>query len=498
MAVRDRNLFAWQAYVITMTIVSVGLLLGMFFLWRSASDLSSKYTTAEESLSSARSQFQDSESKVGLLRAMIGYGELDETGMEEQLTSFEADAELSEVVAAYRQAMTSFAPGVKANEKSLVKLPEYLLEAIRARNTDIEDARKKVNDLTAKLNATVQSETAARAAAETKLKEAVNDLETARQEHAKAMAAVNKERNDTIQSFTAYKTQRDTELAAEKTKLAQSEAEKAQLAAANEDLQDQVNQFNEPDFASPQGRIMRVANGGTTIWIDLGSEDGLREGVPFSVLDESSVVISDARPKATIIVTKVISAHLSEARAVDVNYKNIVVTGDMVYSPAWRPGRRVGFALVGMMDINGDGKDDIEQVRQLIERAGGKIDAEKPAKGQMINDPGMDHNTSWLVLGTDLSLPENANEALQAQQKAKAKDYEDFIKVARRNGVQQISLDKLMGYLKTKSSDRTVPLGNRTQAKDFPIRPGVSPPASRGSVSDIYSPEFKQRFPSNQ
>ena len=40
MAVRDRNMFVWQAYVIASSIVSLILLVGMFFLWRAWSDSS--------------------------------------------------------------------------------------------------------------------------------------------------------------------------------------------------------------------------------------------------------------------------------------------------------------------------------------------------------------------------------------------------------------------------------------------------------------------------
>ncbi|MCA9125964.1 MAG: hypothetical protein KDB22_02725 [Planctomycetales bacterium] len=491
MAVRDRNLFAWQAYVITMTIVSVGLLLGMFFLWRSASDLAAKNDSTNERLQQATSEFQTAERKIELMRAMIGYGTYSDEEMQEKLTSFASDASMSDVVADYGEAMKFFAPGVV--EKNLLKLPTYLMETLRARNADIEAARQKVNDLTAKLKATVDSETAARVDAETKLKEAMNDLETARQEHATAMAAVNKERLNTIDMFDQYKKKLDGELNQVKTQLATVEADNSSLMVKNEDLQDQLNKVNEPDFASPQGKILSVQNGGTRVWLNLGSADGLRVGVPFNVLDESSVVISNAEPKANIRVTRVVDEHLSEARVEDPDFRNIILTGDLVYSTAWRPGRKVGFALVGLMDINDDGKDDIDQVRELIKLAGGTIDAERTSKGAEVKNPGIDHNTSWLVMGTDLTLPANATAEMREEQLEKQKNYEDFIKVARLNGVQQISLDKLMGYLKASSSDRTIPLGDRLQGSAFPIRPEVTPPASRGSVSEIFKPRSPAR-----
>lgn len=486
MAVRDRNLFAWQAYVITMSIVSVVLLLGMFFLWRGYSDASKNLEAAREKQLTSDQLFQEANGKVELLQAMMGYSAFTPEDMTEQLGNFADDPSMGPILDDYKKAMNLFARSVDdPSDKNLLKLPEYLLETIRARNEDMEANRLKTEQLANDLQATVQRETAARTAAEEAAKKAENDLAATRVALAKEVADVNQKRLETIAAFDANKAKFDAEIKDVQQKLATVTTENVGLSAKNTELQDKLNELIKPDFASPQGRVVRVANGSRRVWIDLGKDDGVRPGVVFSVLDVDTVNTSEAKPKAKVVVTQVLSERMCIAEAIDLDYGNIIVSEDLVYSPAWRPGRKVGFALVGEMDINGDGKDDIQQVRELIQIAGGTIDAEKTAS----NEAGrIDYNTTWLVLGTDLTLSETDSDLQRAQRQAKAKAYAEFIKVGDRNGVQKISLDKLMGYLKTNSSDRTVPLGNRTNSKDFPITSPTRPPVSDGKVSEIFTP----------
>ena len=251
---------------------------------------------------------------------------------------------------------------------------------------------------------------------------------------------------------------------------------------------ERIRELQNDDLAAPQGRIVRTDNGGTDVWINLGSDDGLRVGTPFSVIDESAINTSEATPKARFRITQVVDGHMSRGKVENYNYRRPVVTGDKVYSPAWRPGRVVGFALVGKMDINGDSRDDSQQVIELIRSAGGKVDAIINTKGTRDDSGGgMTPSTRYVVLGTDLSISANGGADLLAEQQARVENYKAFIAEAKQNGITQISLDKLLGYLKTDSSDRTIPLGDRTRAVDFPAKRNVGNPSSRGPVSGLYT-----------
>ncbi|MCR9293027.1 MAG: hypothetical protein NXI32_09940 [bacterium] len=488
MAVRDRNLFAWQAYVITMAFLSVGLLLGMFFLWRGYSDLDKRFKDQKSSLDNATQEFRTSERRVDRLLSMMGYGQYTDADLQQMAADFANDERLGEVEADYAEQMKLFPPNQPANEKNLIKLPKFLIDTIRIRNEQIDTARERAAQLQTELAATIDRETKAREAAVAAQKAAEADLAQARQQHAANIAKLNQEKEEEIQKFQAnlaVKEKALTEVRAENSSLVAENARQSETIQTQMDI---INQYREPDFAAPQGEVVRVANGGTVVWINLGSEDGLREGVPFSLIDESEINVSNASPKAKLVVTRIVAPHLSIGEVTERrDYRSPIIPGDKVYSPAWRKGRKVGFALVGLLDMNDDGNDDSAQVQELIRTSGGVIDEVMDTSGSR-SGPGMTPNTSFLVLGSDLNLPENASPELRAQQQARMTTYAKFIAEARQNGIMQISIDKLMGYLKTEGADRTIPLGNRLSGDDFPIKEQPNPPVSQGKVSDIYTP----------
>lgn len=487
MAVRDRNLFAWQAYVITMSFVSVGLLLGMFFLWRSYSDLNKRFEEKDTQLSTARTEFTTSEARVGRLMSMLGYGEKTQQELDEEASRFASDERLGPVEKEFAQQMNLFAPNVDASEKNLMRLPKYLLDTVRVRNEDIDKARERETQLLAEKTATLQRETKAREDAELAQKKAENDLAATRQQHTEAIAKLNAEKKEILDSFDSYKKSFDTQIVALTAKNRELNDANSTLTQTVEKKMDELTEYTNLDFANPQGKVVNTANGGNMVWINLGRDDGLREGVAFTIIDESAVNTSEAKDKAHLIVTRVIDdhPHLSQARVTDYDPRNPIMVEDKVFSPAWRPGRTIGFALVGEMDINGDFKDDIQEVRELIRRSGGKIDAEMDSKGNLVPDlPGMNPNTAFVVLGSDLGVFKGDSTEELAKQAA----YERFRAEARRNGIIQISLDKLMGYLKADQAQRVVPLGERIQGKDFPAEAATRPLTSPGKVSEIFQP----------
>ncbi len=487
MAVRDRNLFAWQAYVITMSFVSVGLLLGMFFLWRSYSDLNKRFEEKDTQLTTARTEFTTSEARVERLLSMVGYGEKTQEELEQEAARFATDEKLGPVEKEFAQQMNLFAPNVDASEKNLMKLPKYLLDTVRVRNEDIDKAREREAQLLADKTATLQRETKAREDAELAQKKAEADLAATRQQHAEAIAKLNAEKKQTLDSFASFKKEFDTQIVALTAKNRELNDANSTLTETVEKKMDELTEYTNLDFANPQGKVIRTANGGNMVWINLGRDDGLREGVAFTIIDESAVNTSEAKDKAHLIVTRVVEdhPHLSQARVTDYNPRDPIMVEDKVFSPAWRPGRTIGFALVGEMDVNGDYKDDIQQVRELISRSGGKIDAEMDSKGNTVpNLPGMNPNTAFLVLGSDLGVFKGDSTEELAKQAA----YERFRAEARRNGIIQISLDKLMGYLKADQAQQVVPLGDRIQGKDFPAKAATKPLTSPGKVSEIFQP----------
>ena len=50
------------------------------------------------------------------------------------------------------------------------------------------------------------------------------------------------------------------------------------------------------------------------------------------------------------------------------------MAGDKVFTPLWSPGQQNHFALTGIMNLDGDGRNQLSVVRGLINENGGAVD----------------------------------------------------------------------------------------------------------------------------
>ncbi len=487
MAVRDRNMFVWQAYVIASTIVSLILLVGMFFLWRAWSDTSRNLAGKNEQLTTVTQNGQQAIEKVNILLDMLGRGQLTEKDRQDKQSVVKDDPELGPVIAEFNRMLTLFPANTADKEKNLMKLPQTLLEIIRVRNEEVAEGRTRMNSLQAQMTKEVEDHRRARETAELAQQKAEKDLADTRVAHKEQIQTVNKIKDEAIEKMEKNKAFFDGQLQTLATQVKKLESESSEKSQAIANQVERIQRFENPDYASSQGRVTQVREGGTVAWINLGTKHGLRKGVMFSILDASETQISKATPKARMIIQDVSDDFASgevyfgaDYESKNKYYQRPVVEGDQIYSPVWRPGRKTSFALVGKMDINGDFQDDMEELRRIIEAAGGVIDAELPARGQ--EKGGIKNSTNYLVIGSDVENIANSPNGAD-----KAKEYSRFIAKGKSFGLQEWSVDKLMGFLKVDESSRIVPLGNRMQASDFKIRNQVSPQVSDGKVSEIFS-----------
>lgn len=214
----------------------------------------------------------------------------------------------------------------------------------------------------------------------------------------------------------------------------------------------------------------------------------------FSVLDDEANRAADAEPKARIEVIEVNQQtdHLARARVLPDRRTNTILRGDRIYSPAWQPGRKVSFGLVGKLDIDGDGKDDRDTVKALIAQNGGEVSVDLRPDGRM--EGALSVNTRWLVVGDEFKV---LGGTLDGATEVMAKRRAELEQQAKSMGVSRINLDKLMGYLRGTGDEDVVPLGSATRASDF--KPRTAPPApSRGRVSGLFQSPDGKLIPNNE
>lgn len=481
MAARDRNLFAWQAYVISMSFVVVGLLVALGFSIASSSNTQKSMSDALNQAKTANENMRKLNGEVEYIKGVLGQRQFTEAEWKQMKESAPSDAQFGALQAQYEKDMSLFGPSEPIQNKNYPKLAEYLMRELRARNAQVDSAAKAYAELTKKTDNTVKSETAGREAAERKSAEMEKLLAEERIDAQKKLdgaqetiSKVSMTLQDNIAKFAEEKKRLDANL---KAKTAQA----AELVARNLSLVERIRILEGEEFQSAQGKIISTAEGGEIVWVNLGSADGLRPGVQFGIVNPDELRLKEARPKAHLEIHEIIDEHQARGKVVSGSVRNPVVAGDLVYSPAWQKGRKVQFALMGKLDMNDDGLDDRESIKAMIIQSGGEISEELLPDGKSVGK--MTADTRWLVVGKGFDI--SKMEDLDPRQKIYSDNYAKMQSRAKELAVSTINLDKLLNWIQSSNtSDRSIPLGTATRGSDFTDNRRV--PSSRGSVSEIY------------
>lgn len=487
---RNRDITVWQAYVIVMSFVSllcIGALCYVLFQSGTNAKIVEEATTKKNE---AENRFRQENQKAQLLEMILGARPSNEAEFQTLKGTLSGNADLATIEKNYLSDMALLGPNV--SEKNYRKLVETLMQTVRERNLQVDAQARREEDLKSKYDATIKQETEARQAERARADQLAADLERAQVNYAQK----EKERQDEI---TKIQTERQ-KLAqrAEKEKrdlLARADAltkERDELTKINEQLGKKIEQMSGEDFQYPQGRITEVADGGSTVYLNLGKADGLRPGVRFGVLDDAVSRVADAKPKARLEVVEVNqqTEHLSRARVLPDRRGQTILRGDKVYSPVWQPGRKVNIGLVGKMDIDRDGKDDRDTIKSLILQNGGDITVELKPDGRQ--EGALTVDTRWLVIGDEFKI---IGGTLEGANEIAAKKRAELEQQAKGMGITRIDLDKLMGWLRGSGEEDVVPLGTATRASDFVRR---NPPVpSTGRVSGLYQSEDGRGRPVN-
>ena len=147
-----------------------------------------------------------------------------------------------------------------------------------------------------------------------------------------------------------------------------------------------------PTETGVDGHIITVATLGGVAYGDLGKKDGVLLGMPFSIMAPSELGKTEPQPKAHCRIVKIMNDSC-ELRIFQSTPDNPVVAGDVLLNPVYDRARRLHFVLVGKMDINGDGLDDTEQLKALIQDLGGRV------------DPSLTVQADYLVVGQEPAVP---------------------------------------------------------------------------------------------
>jgi hypothetical protein len=413
-----------------------------------------------------------------------------------------ADAEekkLEEITTQFNQDREKYAAGFDDQDKFYRPLVLRLADTVVKKTgelTDANDALRAARDEYAKwkaeMTAQMNKHDEARQAAEQKLKDALVAYDAARAQIDAGKAQIQKDaeqaREDAEKRVGDLTTEKDNALAKVKT-----------LETRVDQQGKELDDVTRPSMEVPDGEIRGVDQGSGTVWIDLGRADALRRQTTFSVYPIDITNLAKGGKKGSIEVTRIRGEHLAEARIVEDVVADPIMIGDKIYTPVWNPGEQVRFALVGLMDIDGDGTSDRQTVLELIEMSGGKVDYWMDEKGNKNGE--MTINTRYLVVESEaLDVGGKSEKAAaagadaEAQAKAKAAEtqagkYSDVMDEARGLGLKKITLGELLQQMGWKRQTQLVRYGRDSGPRDFRPRPpegGV--PVSTGTVTDLFQP----------
>ena len=239
-------------------------------------------------------------------------------------------------------------------------------------------------------------------------------------------------------------------------------------------LQDQITKLNRvieilksktaiPDpYAQPEdGRIAWVNQREGKVWINLGEVDQLRPQVTFSVYSGDANDVNAAVSKGSIEVIRILSDHMAEARITSDKSTRPLMEGDKVYSQVWNPGRQVGFAITGVVDINGDDSSDLDQLKRIIQINNGVVDAVPGDEGGI--DGEMTVDTRYLILGRH---PDESKQRSEAAFNA----YQKMTAEADTLNIETITLDDFLSLMGWVAEHRAVKVGVGARPEDFPPR----------------------------
>jgi hypothetical protein len=440
-----------QIGLIICIMLIVILLTTTFFGVRSANEYSSQLRAKNEELSQAQQAQRNSSNAMQYLKYMLGSGETTPEALE--AAGLQLDEEMTTIKTQFEQDMKAYGEGMDAGTaRNYRTVAANLVNVVRANNEQLANLQEQVNRVLAEREQRVGEFTQRAEAAEAGQKKAEADMQAVRE-------AFNQER----EKYLAQTQQDSAQIEELNRRVAQLEAgsrrQEQTQAQRTSEFENRINLLNlkiqdiqQDTFDVPDGRVVSVNQNQRTVWLNLGLADGLREQVTFSVYDMGISGIHPSDRKARLEVTRVLDQHLSEARIVEDSLRNPIVRGDVVYSPTWRPGMKVRFALAGVMDLNNDGRSDRDLIRNVITMSGGVIDAELHDDGKKVGE--MSVGTRYLVVGD--RPDESANPELLAA-------FSEMMNDANRYGVELMKLGDLLGLMGWKPEIRTVEFGDLGQ-----------------------------------
>ncbi len=390
--------------------------------------------------------------------------------------------QVDEVGEEVRRDFETYAPHFQSETRSYRAVVEYLGKTLRSRDESLAAAlaendqlKNQLRQLEASKVPLVQQE---RARADT----ANTQLAAERQKFMEDRQRLQSQAQQLQVRLTTIQREADEKVQQAQAKLAEEQKKLQTALSLLRDRTETLRRVTEPTFERPDGVIRWVNQRTRTVWINLGRADGLQRQTTFAVYPSTATDVGKAARKGSIEVTEILGDHLAEARILEDVPADPIMPGDFIHTPVWAPGERQRFALADGMDLDDDGRSDLDLVIAIIQANGGIVDCYIDDEGKKTGE--ITTETRYLVLGV-----EPDEKASEARRKART----ELLRSADVYGLTKIGLKELLARMGWSQLTPVIRYGAGANPSDFRAKPpqGV-PPVSTGAVSEIFQPRRPQ------
>jgi len=157
--------------------------------------------------------------------------------------------------------------------------------------------------------------------------------------------------------------------------------------------------------------------------------------------------------------------------------------GDMVYTPLWSPGRAEKFAVVGAIDLDGDGESDRTLFRQEMAVRGAEIVDEVDDEGNRPS-PGINETVKYVIMGSLPDPSETADPDVRDRMEKVLDKAKDMRNEARLYGVRIIPLSAFLDFIGYKPKRRLFRPG---EEKPYTLKAGAASVGIDATATDRLS-----------
>jgi hypothetical protein len=233
-------------------------------------------------------------------------------------------------------------------------------------------------------------------------------------------------------------------------------------------------------------KVVSINGAGDMPYISLGSADNLRRQVTFSIYGRGVDGRPLKEPKGRLEVVRIAGEHLAQARITDLRdeKRDPVLPGDFIFNPAWNSNLKQHVAIIGTIDLTGEGHDDIQEFIRNLKNQNVEVDAWMDMKAHKLNGS-MTRQTDLLIVGGAPNFGSGTVKADDPIAQAKDQTLKEMQKVlddAEKLGVRIVRLNSFLemsGYPlpKTAGADRgKIQFHRNLPAAGSPVERRETPP----------------------